>query len=160
MNLVGNAAIAVMGIAGAGVNPMSYAALALGGINSGYETFKQGHFLTGTIWKLESGVREGRVTAADNLKSNMAGSDPYNYFEAQDTLLAYHNTCSRLQLIAYVEKSVELVRYTPDPAESFLTHSTVLRLSQELYKLVNDKDGQYSRIVLKNLYSSHLITQP
>lgn len=151
-NLVGNAVTAGMGIAEANANAMGYVGLILGGLNQGYEVFKEDFLLTGAIWKLEKGVREGRLQAAENLRSNATGSDPYTYFEVQDALLAYHNSCSRLQLIAFVESSIDFARYQPPEGPSVGDQARLFQLGRDIYQAVRGTEGVYTERRLRELY--------
>lgn len=154
INILGNMLVAALGIEEASTNTMGYVALALGGVNAGYETFKSDFFLSGTIWKLEKGVRTGRLELANTLKEGVSGENKYNYYTARDALRQYHNTCSRLQLIAYVEESVELTRYVPvdQKFDDIATKTQATSLNEDLFSIVRGRSGSFPEERLKQIY--------
>lgn len=153
INLVGNTLNAALGVSDSNINLMGYTSLLLGGVNAGYELFKSDFFLTGTIWQLEKQVRTARTTLAETLKQNVSNkNDPYTYFETENALLQYHNTCSRLQLLSYVEKSVELARIAPPDTKQIEVEKELREIGKDLYKIAYDEIGVFSKDQLGKLY--------
>lgn len=152
LNIVGDTAVAVMGAVSSSSKAVSAVGALLGASNTAYENYGASFLLpSATIHKIQDMIRESRVESATIVKAKVASTDSIEV--VKDVLLEYHNLCSGQKVVNLLDKSLDFARYTfGDDTLTKPDKSRISDLSGQLYKMVFDEDGEFSRADLTHLF--------
>jgi len=152
VNVIGNGALAIASLAKASTDAIGYFSILLGGTNNSFEVHKQySSLVEGTLDILEEEVRNGRAIIAKSLIDQVSQLDSFD--QAQRKIRDYHNTCSRLHLMGYIRKSIELTEYKPKLPKLY-SQQEITEQSAKAYNAITNKDGVFTNTDLRLLYFS------